>query len=339
MLSSDNLERLLNPVSESAPSGEDMEYDQDFIALENDAKPKAEQQFGDTIIAAVEPDWRDILNRSIEMTGRTKDARVAVLSLRAAARMQGLIGVSHGLKLLTQLMDKFWDTMHPKLDADDNNDPTMRINALAPLADTDTFLRDIHECQVGLSRGVGLIKVRDLLIASGKVNATSADPGYTTAQIEGALAEIVTENAEPLVVGAQLASQVQELQKLIDDKTGRSGLLDLKPLLVITQTVQQVCKQATQSPDTEADGSGEPGTAGSAGGAPRGEIATRQDALAMLDKVIVYLERTEPGNPAPLLIQRAKRLIGVSFLTIMEDLAPDALGSIQNITGRPPGSE
>ena len=48
------------------------------------------------------------------------------------------------------------------------------------------------------------------------------------------------------------------------------------------------------------------------------------------------LQRTEPGNPAPLLIQRAKRLVGVSFLDIMADLAPDALQSIENITGRPP---
>lgn len=54
----------------------------------------------------------------------------------------------------------------------------------------------------------------------------------------------------------------------------------------------------------------------------------------MLDRVIRFLETTEPGNPAPLLIERAKKLIGVSFLEIMANLAPNALDTIENVTGR-----
>jgi len=65
----------------------------------------------------------------------------------------------------------------------------------------------------------------------------------------------------------------------------------------------------------------------------RGEIGTRQDAIQMLDRVIAYLERTEPGNPAPLLIERAKKLIGVSFLDIIANLAPDAMNTIEHVTG------
>ncbi len=49
---------------------------------------------------------------------------------------------------------------------------------------------------------------------------------------------------------------------------------------------------------------------------------------------IRYLEQTEPGNPAPLLIARAKKLIGVSFLEIMADLAPNALDTIETVTGK-----
>jgi type VI secretion system protein ImpA len=56
--------------------------------------------------------------------------------------------------------------------------------------------------------------------------------------------------------------------------------------------------------------------------------------LQTLDRVIRYLEQTEPGNPAPLLIARAKKLIGVSFLEIMADLAPNALDTIEAVTGK-----
>jgi type VI secretion system protein ImpA len=68
----------------------------------------------------------------------------------------------------------------------------------------------------------------------------------------------------------------------------------------------------------------------------RGEIQSRQDALQMLDRVIRYLEQAEPGNPAPLLIERAKKLIGVSFLEIMANLAPNAMDTIENVTGKRP---
>lgn len=56
----------------------------------------------------------------------------------------------------------------------------------------------------------------------------------------------------------------------------------------------------------------------------------------MLDRVIRYLEQAEPGNPAPLLIERAKKLIGVSFLEIMANLAPNAMDTIETVTGRRP---
>jgi type VI secretion system protein ImpA len=70
--------------------------------------------------------------------------------------------------------------------------------------------------------------------------------------------------------------------------------------------------------------------------AARGEIQSRQDAVQMLDRVIRYLEQAEPGNPAPLLIDRAKKLIGVSFLEIMANLAPNAMDTIETVTGKRP---
>jgi type VI secretion system protein ImpA len=79
-----------------------------------------------------------------------------------------------------------------------------------------------------------------------------------------------------------------------------------------------------------------PASTGTAPAAASGDIRSREDALRQLDRVIDFLQRTEPGNPAPLLIERAKRLVGVSFMDIMADLAPDAVSTIQNITGRPP---
>jgi type VI secretion system protein ImpA len=345
MLSTASVESLLSPISEAQPSGDDLEYDPAFTALEAEARPKDEQQFGDTVIAAVEPEWRVLIGSATDLLKRSKDVRVAVLALRAATRTQGIAGFSLGLTLLLELLERFWDTIHPQLDVDDDNDPTMRLNALAPLADGNNgciVLRDLYDCVIGTSRTVGAIRVRDLAIASSKLSPSGSDPGYTMAQIEGALQDIHGAQPEVIETAIGVAALVQKLEVLIEDKTGRAAELDLKPLRSATHLLRQVCQAASGTASEEGAAAGEEpaadGAAGVArsGGAIRGDISSRQDALLMLDKVIAFLERTEPGNPAPLLIQRAKRLVGVSFIDIMNDLAPDALGSIQNITGRPP---
>jgi type VI secretion system protein ImpA len=58
--------------------------------------------------------------------------------------------------------------------------------------------------------------------------------------------------------------------------------------------------------------------------------------MAMLDAVCAFLERTEPTNPAPLLIRRARALMGKDFIAIMQDLAPDSLAQIHQIVGKEP---
>ncbi len=56
MLTHELVEALLTPIGEASPCGDDLEYDADFTALTTSAQGKPEQQFGDTVIAAVEPE-------------------------------------------------------------------------------------------------------------------------------------------------------------------------------------------------------------------------------------------------------------------------------------------
>ena len=343
MLSTESIESLLSPISEALPSGDDLEYDAAYTALEAAARPKEEQQFGDTVIPFVEPEWRTLIGSATELLKRSKDMRVAVLTLRAATRTQGIGGFSLGLTLLIGLMERFWDTIHPQLDAEDDNDPTMRMNALAPLSDSSMVLRDLHDCELGSSRTVGAIRVRDIAIAHNKFTASGKDPGYSLPQVTDALLDIYSANPKVFEVAIGTAALAQQLEALIEGKTGRGDQIDLKPLRSITHLLRTVCRatvtaanpEAAEAAEQEADGTAAPDVARPAGGPMRGEISTRQDALQMLDKVIAFLEKTEPGNPAPMLIKRAKRLVGVSFIDIMNDLAPDAINSIQNITGKP----
>ena len=69
-----------------------------------------------------------------------------------------------------------------------------------------------------------------------------------------------------------------------------------------------------------------------------GPIRSRDDAVRAIDAICEYFERTEPTNPAPLMLQRAKRMISQSFLELLNDWAPLALPGVDpaSVTGPPP---
>lgn len=332
------LDRLLAPVSSDSPCGDDLEYDLAFIELQNAARGKPEQQFGDTVIPGEEPEWRVVLAQSTALLERSKDLRVAALLMRSATRLGGLPAFVATGRWLNTLLQRYWDGIHPLLDAEDDNDPTMRVNALQALADNSMLVADLREAVVASVRGLGPLRVKDIEVAMAVGHGRSEDSGPTQEQVSRGLSEVLAQQAQALNPALQCASVIAELQQTVNDRCGRGDLLDLSPLRRPAYVVQQLCK----SLQAEAGGA----EAASAPTAPTGDdapvaampvnrgIATREDAIRTLDRVIEFLEKNEPSNPAPLLIQRAKRLIGASFMEIMADLAPDAVSGVDHIAGR-----
>lgn len=349
MLTSEVVDVLQAPISEASPCGDDLEYDPAFTALEAAAQGKPEQQFGDTVIPAVEPEWRAVSEQAQAVLRRAKDVRAAMLLLRAATRLQGVTGFVLGMQLLTGLLDRFWERIHPQLDADDDNDPTMRLNALAPLADENMVLRDLYDASIGIARGVGPIRVRDVAIAHNALAAGGSDSGYSAAQVQGGLEDIHAQRPDAMAGLKDIGVEVQRLQSLLSERTGRSDAIEFARLRALAKVLRQAAQAVTggePAATADADAATEPDMPDAAGAAApsrapavRGEIQSRQDALLMLDRVIHYLQQSEPGNPAPLLIERAKKLIGVSFLEIIQNLAPNALDTIETVTGARPSGD
>ena len=51
----------------------------------------------------------------------------------AETALDGIAGLQRGIALLRGYVDRYWDTIHPQLEAQDDFDPLFRVNALAPL--------------------------------------------------------------------------------------------------------------------------------------------------------------------------------------------------------------
>jgi type VI secretion system protein ImpA len=330
-------EALLAPVSDEAPSGVDLSYDAEFLELEQVSQGKPEQQFGDTVIPAEEPDWQEVAGRAEALLGRSKDLRVALLLTRALTRLYNIEGAATGLSVVTEMLSRYWDTLHPELDHEDNDDPTMRLNALAPLADSETFLRELRSAVVAASPQHGRVSVRDVLVAGGKIAAASGDT-LGRPEVEGIMRAVAAENTAPLEAGVRSMEAVRALEALLDAKGVLTQAPELGPLKGSLYTLSQFCKEALEGSGEAADAvadaeHGVPAQASYARANVPGQIATRDDAIRALDSVCRYIEQAEPSNPAPLLIRRAQRLMSKSFVEIIEDLAPESLAQIQSLAG------
>ncbi len=80
-------------------------------------------------------------------------------------------------------------------------------------------------------------------------------------------------------------------------------------------------------------------TGGASGQALSGRVTSNQDVLKALDMIISHYEQNEPSSPVPLLIKRAKRLVGKSFVDIIRDLSPDAMSQVKVVSGEEEPSE
>jgi type VI secretion system protein ImpA len=331
-----NLEPLLAPVSDDSPAGPDLEYDPEFLALERAAAPKAERAVGDTVKAAEEPDWDKVAELSEAILLRSKDLRPAWM------RSSGMPGWSAGLALVRGLLEQFWDSVHPQLDAEDDNDPTMRVNAVVPLSNLQSVLGYFRTTPFVQSPRMGRFTLRDLRIANGtlKLTTPSDGPEPSLTEMEACCMDC---DEEQLVQTTAAVSESLEHAKAIDalftDHVGTMGP-DFKNLLSdIYELKKFLDPQLARRLPAEAAGeeAGEGGAEGATPGAARasGPIAGPQDVMRRLDEICDYYTRCEPSSPVPLLLRRAQRLVGMDFMDLLRDLAPGGISELRVVSGTP----
>lgn len=345
-MSTIDVDALLEEIGPDAPCGPDLEYDPAFLALEQEALGKPEVQYGETITPAVPPDWKIVRRMAGELLERSRDLRLAIHLLRANLALSGITGMANALVLIERLLDTRWDSVHPLLDAEDDNDPTLRINSLAILADSGTLVRELKETPLVTLPGLGPLTIKLLEVANGELAPLDAEEKIALASIERALADLDPDKlaAASDALARALAAAVN-IEVILVRQVGSSQALNLDGLTRPLRKAHEFLARQQHGPaqaapaDAPADGIPAPdGAARDPRAAISGEIASRDDVVRMLDKLVQYYGRHEPSSPIPILLERAKRLVPMNFFEIMQDLAPDGIAQLTVIRG-PDGSE
>lgn len=333
-------------ATEGGPCGADLEYDNDFLSLNQAAAGRPKTTFD----AEVPPDWRTVRRQAEALFERTRDLRVAMLWLRAALHIDGFVGLPDGLRLLHDLLHDHWDHLHPLPDPDDG-DPYARVNVVAELRDAALVLGDVRRSLLFSARGFGDVRVRTVEVALGHVQPRDDEPAPDREQLAQLLAAAAAQDPALQQRPADALQQLLRLERLLDERAGQADLPDLKPLRALLQTLVSVmpvaAAQQAQPPAVAPDA--EVGAAHAAGapaaGAPptvqaglSGQVRSRADAVRAIDMVCEFLERSEPSSPAPLLLRRARRMIDHNFLQLLKELAPDALNEVARVMGVDPES-
>lgn len=341
-----DLERLLEPVSDDAPSGESVEYDEQFLELEKLARgvAKEEDAAGNVVREAEDPDWPEVERIALELSEKTKDLRVALYLLRARLAIVGLQGLGEGLDLIAGYLEKYWPSLHPALDPDDNNDPGARLNILASLCHVYGLPRDLRAAPLTQSRQFGRISFRDYTIAHGLMPAPPDEEDLPdSSRIDAAFADTDLALLKAARDGAKTATaSIDRIDEALSDAVGSGEGVDFDPLRKLIREIDTVIEPQLAgrgSDAAEEAGAGEAGAGAGAGGRPAagggggGQIRNRADVLALLDRICRYYADHEPSSPVPLILERTKRLVTMSFIDILKDLTPGGVQEFGVIAG------
>ena len=333
---------LVEPIAEEAPTGHDPAlHDSVYQALQQTIKGRVEYKVigNDEVRVYHPPDWQAIYNQALDCARRTRDLRVCIMLMRAAASSDGPAGLRAGIELLRETIARFWDDLHPALDTD-STDPSeqvfRRVTVLNELTDRSGILRDLRDMPILEARGIGRYGLRAIHLAQGREAPAAGEEVPDAGLIQGALDnDPGIADTRAAIAGCRdaLASLKQELVNRLGTEAP-----DLTLLGRILDEMASALGGNTQS--ASAQGSAAPGPAAvGGGGAPQVESAatnglnSREQVIAALDRILCYYQQHEPASPIPLLLKRARRLVPMDFLDLMEDLAPAAVKQLKEIGG------
>jgi type VI secretion system protein ImpA len=347
-----DVKALLEPNSDEAPSGGSIEYDPRYIELEVLARGVTQEEdvAGKVVREAQPPDWAEVERIAIELCQESKDLRVAIYLARAALARNGLPGLRDALELMSGYLTRYWPTVYPQLDPDDNNDPSARVNTIGGLCDNATMLRALRLTPLAQSRQFGPVCYRDYAISTGAMPAPAVtddeekvpDPG----RIEAAFADTdmaVISDSQAAV--AQALQSLSAIDKALDTELEAGNGPDLTPLQKLLRDIKglldrEVARRGDgESPEAAegAQATAQEGAGGVAGSgrtlAAGGAVRSRDDVLLLLDKICRYYSDYEPSSPVPLILNRTKRLVTMSFLDILKDLTPGGVQEFGVIAG------
>lgn len=332
-------ESLFDPISEDNPCGEDISYLPEFLELDTLIEGKAETQFSE----AVKPEWKLIARRCVDLFKISKHLQVATVLCVAALETKGLVGAADAAELLSKLLREYWETIYPRLDPDDKFDPLERMNIIGSLTspmgtfgDNYRYIERLAEAPLTNSPQLGRLSFSQVRREPGTDGSDAANDQLAH---EAAFRDTPPAELEEISNAIQrLIGAFREMNTFLNSVPGSDKApnfdLVMRQLAELAKAVAPYLEKPPVPVDAVAGASPSLAPSGSGPGpSVPGTIQNRSDVVAAIDRICDFYNRAEPSSPVPLMLQRAKRLVNSDFMSIMSDIAPEAVTNLKNLVG------
>lgn len=291
-------EDLLQPISDSQPAGADLSFSSEMDAIVHARKfddPSLDQ--GEWVTELKEADWDFVVKRCAALLEKSsKDLRLAVWLTEAAAKKHSLRGLAEGLRVVSGLVDRYWEQgLYPEAE---DGDQEQRIGNLAwILARIPGLLQEVPVTD-GNGSAWSLLDFE----TARKLNL---DDGRRLAEMEAARRTSSAAFREAFATDAQAClDALLDLERAADRRLGNDAPAFVAARDAIADLLRVMPAPAAPEAAPQADPAAVPSEQPVPAGPP-GAITSRKQALAQLRAIADFFRRTEPHSPVSYFADKA----------------------------------
>lgn len=339
-----NFSDFVDPISAAQPTGIDIEYDARFIDIQTLAEGKPEQQYGEVIIEAEQPDWSTVEKLCCQILSESKDIRVFCFYTQALTANYGIMGFKKGCEIIYANVEKYWEELYPKLvDEEDNFDDFYRLGSIGLLIAETGIIQQLNKSNIIYSPSKkSYFKVKS--VASLLMNNEDGTyPGGREKLVEDIKVAYENEEEELRALKDSL-DLITNIERIFDNNI-KDVHLDFSaiknPLEVIAKLLVEASTLGSHKEDASVNKL--PTTTLDQKSAKPAiniqslddiQIKDRKDVKIVLEKLNLYFRLKEPSHPAPLFIERLQKLMDMSFYDLLKNISPNSLNDLDLIIGK-----
>ncbi|CAN5355896.1 type VI secretion system protein TssA [soil metagenome] len=345
-----NLDLMLQPISEENPAGESLRYTGIYDEIQEARRADEDLNQGEWKTELKVANFRKVIELSIPALEQdTKDLQIGAWFSEALVKEYGFVGLRDGLKLMSGLQDKFWETLHPEIE---EGDMEGRANAIAAMDKQAAFaikgapitgligysFNDWEDSKrFDIPDNIDTLdssdqqKYNELKVQAEKENRITA----LKWRIELAQSRRVFYE-ELILLLDECWTEYNELNRINEEKYDRNQTPGLGNLKIALDNIQSQVKKLledkrAEEPD-EVEAGAETAAVGDEGetvvrgvgvATASGAIQNRQDALKRLSDIAAFFQKTEPHSPIAYLVQRAVKWGNMPLEVWLQDVIKD----------------
>ena len=348
-----DLEALLQPISEENPAGEYLRYSGIYDQIAEARRADENLIQGDWKTELKVADYRQVITLAVPViTSQSKDLQISAWLSEAITKEYGFAGLRDGLKLVTGLQEKFWETLHPEID---EGDMEGRANAISWL-ESIPFTLIVKGVRITGGEGYSFLDWEDSKrfdIPENLDTLSSSDQEryralQTQADNERRVTSVMWRRAKSDTNRAlceevnyaieECWTEFNELNRVIEEKYERNQMPGLSNLKKALEDIHAQVKTLLEEKRLEEPDEGEPvaeselpenggGLVGnaqvSAIAVSAGTIQNRRDALKRLSELADFFQKTEPHSPVSYLVARAVKWGNMPLESWLQDVIKD----------------